>query len=185
VTIATIKLEGVAETVKRLEALPRRARKSIVRKAVRAGGAPFVKAVKANVPRRTGILKRSITQKVVTYQQGVVTLSIIGQQKGKSRLQTKKAKKGRGGISGRGDVVPIHFIEEDIKPHVIPGPVAIRTPGGQVVMASNIKHPGVKGRHPVRKAARQAERAAIRAFQDKMATEVDKEAAKIAMGATA
>jgi len=186
-TVATVTLEGLAPTVRKLEALPRRIQKGPVRKAVRAGGAPFVKAAKRNAPRRRGIFKRTLTQKIKSYRGGVVTLTIVGQLKGARIKAIKGLKKGRGGISGRGDVVPIHFVEEDIKPHRIPkeggGPIAIKTPGGRIVIVQSIQHPGTRGQHPIRRAAQQAEKPGVQKFQEKLETEVDAEAAKLAASA--
>lgn len=183
----TMTLHGLPATVRKLEQLPQKISKGPVRKAVRAGGAPFVKASKRNAPRRTGIFKRSLTQKVKSYRGGVVTLSIIGQLKRARIKATKGLKKGRGGISGRGGVVPVHFVEEDIKPHRIPKEgtddpfaFAFRSQGGRIVIVYEIHHPGTRGQHPIRKAAQEAERPGLAAFQQKLATEVDREAAKMA-----
>jgi hypothetical protein len=111
-------LVGLPETVKRLQALPDKIQKRAMSKAIRAGGNVFVKAAKRNAPRATGLFKRSLDQKVKSYRGGAVTISIVGQ---KSEVKSRrKLRKGRGGISGRGQLVPIHFIEEDTRPHRIP-----------------------------------------------------------------
>jgi len=186
-TATTVTLEGLPATVRKLEQLPQKIQKGPVRKATRAGGAPFVKAAKRNAPRRTGIFKRSLTQKVKSYRGGVVTLSIIGQLKNAKIKATKGLKKGRGGISGRGKVVPVHFVEEDIKPHQIPKEdsddpfaFAFRSSGGRIVIVYKVEHPGTRGQHPIRKAAQEAEKPGLKKFQDKLEAEVDKEAASLA-----
>lgn len=117
-TYATVVLQGLPETVRRLQELPGKIAKRCLSKAARAGGAPLVKAVKRQWPQATGLSKRALTQKVKSYQDGRVVISIVGQQK--DVRARKKLRKGRGGISGRGDVVPIHLIENPTKPHRIP-----------------------------------------------------------------
>jgi hypothetical protein len=177
--VTTITVQGLPATLRKLETLPGKIQKRSMQKAIRAGGAPFVRAARSNAPRLTGLFKRSLDQKIVSYRGGQVVISIVGQ---KSEVRArKKVRKGRGGISGRGDLVPIHFVEEGIRPHDIPkegkGPIAIRTPSGRVAIVARIRHPGVKGRHPIRRAADSSAGAAVAAFEAKLSAEVDREAA--------
>ncbi len=52
--ISGIKLEGVERCVAKFEKLARATQRTIMRKAVRAGGAPFLAAVRAKAPARPG-----------------------------------------------------------------------------------------------------------------------------------
>lgn len=116
--VLDIKLEGLETTLKRLRVFPGKVQKRCLRSAVAAGAVPLVKAVKANSPQLTGIFKRSIATKIKGYQGGAIFVSIVGQA---NKLRSsKKVRAGRGGISGRGGIVPIHFIENRTKPHRIP-----------------------------------------------------------------
>ena len=183
--VTTVTLTGVPATVRKLLDLPAKIQARCMRKAVNAGGAPLVKAAKRFAPRLTGLFKRSLDQKIKSYRAGQVVVSIVGQ---KSEVKNRrKLRKGRGGISGRGDLVPVHFVEESTKPHRIPkagrGPLVLRSRSGASVIVGSVQHPGTRGQHPIRRAADAAGEAAIEAFADKLTTEVDIEAAKIAAGA--
>jgi len=183
-TTVTAKIEGVEDCVRALQTLPRNIQRRAVGKAVRAGGAPFTKAAKRNAPKRSGIFKRSLTSKQKSYKGGAHIVAIIGQQKG-SRLQTKKAKRTRGGISGRGDVVPIHLVEMPTKPHAIQAKTVMMFESADVdygvdqVFVKRVQHPGTRGQQPMRKAAQEAERPGLAAFEAKLTAEVDKEAASL------
>jgi len=182
--LASVKLEGVAETIQRLIALPDKIQKRCMAKAARAGGAPLVKAAKRYSPRLTGLFKRSLAQKVKSYQAGKVVISITGQQN--EVRNRRKLRRGRGGISGRGDLVPIHFVEENTKPHRIPkegrGPLTLRSRSGGQVIVGAVQHPGTRGQHPIRRAFDSANAVSLLEFQKKLATEVDAEVAKLAAG---
>lgn len=116
--VTDVRLEGLETTLRRLEAFPRKVAQKCLRKAVSAGAVPLVRAVKVASPQLTGIFRRSISSKVKAYRGGEVVVSIVGQA---NKIRSaKKVRAGRGGISGRGDVVPIHLIENPVKPHRIP-----------------------------------------------------------------
>ena len=119
-TAVTMRLDGLSSALAKLESLDRRIRSRAVRKAVRAGGAPIVKSARQQAPVGNGTLKRSITQKIKQYGGSGVVLSVIGQRvdnRGKGVGSTGK----KGGISGRGDLVPVHLVESRTKPHAIRG----------------------------------------------------------------
>jgi hypothetical protein len=120
----TLKIDGMPATVRALEELPRNIQKLAIGKALRAGTAPTIKAARRLAPRATGLLKRSIVAKFKSYRGGAVQIEIIGQ--GSEVKNRKKLKAGRGGISGRGDIVPVHLVEEDTKPHGIPKTVRLK-----------------------------------------------------------
>jgi HK97 gp10 family phage protein len=61
-----------------LSALPEKVRAAVEKKAIRAVNRIVIKAMRDNVPRDTGALRRSITSVVRTYQGGKVILGIVG-----------------------------------------------------------------------------------------------------------
>lgn len=176
--VTTITLVGLPQTLRRLQELPQKIQKRCMMKAVRAGGAPLLKAARRNWPRLTGLSKRSLDQKVVSYGAGRVVVSIVGQRKNALIRARAKLRKGRGGISGRGDVVPVHFVEEATKPHRIPkygrGMLILRTPAGLRAI-DHVMHPGTRGQHPIRRAADSASGEAGQAFAAKLEQEVSRE----------
>lgn len=66
---------GTFEKLKRLKASTQ---KKIGRKALRAGAAPMVKAGKKNVPKRSGLMKRAIGQKVITLKKEPRMFALVG-----------------------------------------------------------------------------------------------------------
>lgn len=175
--VATIKLEGLETTLRRLRTFPAKVQKKCLRKAVSAGAVPLVKAAKKASPQLRGIFKRSLTTKVKGYQGGAVEVAIVGQS---AKIRSaKKVRAGRGGISGRGDVVPIHFIEDGVRPHRIPKEgskrkLHITLPSGQLVFLYSIQHPGHRGFHPIRHAAETAATEAASRVEQKLAEEIEK-----------
>jgi len=76
------KMQGVDELIQRLEGLKQTTRGTILRSAVTKSSRVVLKRAKARAPRGlTGLLKRSLAFKVVTYKSGV-TVGIIGPDKG-------------------------------------------------------------------------------------------------------
>lgn len=171
-----IKLDGLETTLRRLQAFPVKVQKKCLRSAVAAGAVPLVRAAKSASQQRTGIFRRSLASKLKSYQSGAVYVSIVGQAN-KIRA-SKKVRAGRGGISGRGQIVPIHFVEDGIKPHVI-SRRSMRALGfplssGQMVFRGSVQHPGHAGRHVIRKAAETAGREAADRVERKLGELIDK-----------
>lgn len=175
--VATMTITGGKQVVQAINQFEKRVRKRVMRKAVNAGANPLVKTSRQMAPVGNGTLKRSLTKVIRSYKSGATIMAIIGQDK---RVQAKSIKH-KGGISGSGKVVPLHLVENSTNPHMIKGPVAIRTPGGRVVVVQNIKHPGTTGQHFVAKAARASEQAAVGKFTAKLTAEVNREAAAAAV----
>jgi hypothetical protein len=171
-----IKLEGLDTTLRRLQAFPVKVQKKCLRSAVASGAVPLVRAVKSASPQRTGIFRRSIAAKVKGYQAGAVYVSIVGQAD-KIR-SSKKVRAVRGGISGRGQIVPIHFVEEGTKPHGISRrfmrALGFTLSSGQIVFRGAVQHPGHAGRHIIRKAAETAGREAADRVERKLGELIDK-----------
>ena len=113
-----VKLSGLPETTARLAGLPTKIQLGALRKSANAGAQPLLKAARRNAPRATGRFAKTLAVKIKQYRGGAVVVAIIGQEQKTKSL--KKLRKGRGGISGRGGLVPIHFVEEDTRAHRIP-----------------------------------------------------------------
>jgi hypothetical protein len=227
-SVVNITLSGLPATVRKLQALPDKIQRRAVGKAVRAGTRPLVIAARKNAPRSTGIFRASLDVKIKSYKSGTVQIGIVGQktERAVSKMReimagkklTGKLGKGRGGISGGGDLVPVHFIEEGTKPHIIGAerlkrkqvattkawrdaqrakgldprafrtfivqakPIVLRNRSGQVVFVGAVNHPGTRAEHPIRRAADEKASEAANRFAEKLESEVNAEAIKLATG---
>lgn len=79
------KLEGAGPVLKRLEVLPEKVRKKVLRQAVAGAARTVAKTAKANVKavKETGLLGRSIGSKVKAYAKGSKsTVGVVGPRKG-------------------------------------------------------------------------------------------------------
>lgn len=115
---AGMTLQGLQDCLRRLQDVPDKVRKRILRKAIEAGGAPLVREARKNAPADAGNLKRSMDKKVISYAGGKVVVELIGQRK--HYRAARVIRKGRGGISRTGAAVPIHLVELPTRPHRIP-----------------------------------------------------------------
>ena len=75
------KIEGMDVLIGKLGDLDKKVRKKAIKRAVRAAGAPILKAAKAKVSKRTGGLKKSLKSKIKTYGSSGTTVAIIGPDK--------------------------------------------------------------------------------------------------------
>lgn len=78
----TAKLSGLEDVKRRLEAVNAALRKTILRKATTAGGQILSREVKARAPRETGLLRRSISYKIRSYDGGARFLAVVGPRSG-------------------------------------------------------------------------------------------------------
>lgn len=166
----TLKLEGLPHTRRVFVELEGRVRKRILRKAVRAGGAPVVKALRGHVRRSasdTGWFGRNVAQKVKMYPSGRA-VAVIG------------AKRAKDPVTGRNPFNYDHLAERGAKPHYIPGPVLITLRNGSKILLPAINHPGATPRRVFEKADREARSKGERAFASKLAIETNREAAELA-----
>ena len=197
--IVNVTLQGLPQTIATLNTFPKKIQKRALVKAVRAGVRPLLVASRRNAPRLTGIFRASLDTKIKSYRDGVVQVGIVGQKKDRraerstnreiraGRALTGRLGRGRGGISGRGDLVPVHFVENPTKPHQIPkdgrkGMLLLRLPSGHRMLVDSVSHPGTKGSRPIARAAEAATGEANARFAEKLTIEVEAEAAKIAAG---
>lgn len=200
----TAELTGLSQALQNLQQFERRVARKVLQKAVRAGAAPFVASVRKLAPRSNGALRRSLTQKIKTYPQTGTVVAIIGQNK-KSAGRPKKIKGGSGGISGRGDLVPIHLVDQPVRAHSMFAlsrsklakvkrardatklrqldgknwTATARLPGGWRTLQLKRQHPGHAGRRFIERAAREAGGSSTAAFTTKLEAEVMAEAAAI------
>lgn len=182
-----IAMEGTASTTAALNSLPKKMAKRAVRKAVNAGGGVFLKGVRRNARRGNGTFRKSLINKVANYPTGSV--AVIGQNRDAKGSAKRSGRSGGGGISGRGDVVPTHFIENPIQSHRIAikkkKVLVFATAGGPAGFGDNtflgvaVQHPGTKGQFPIRKAAQQSEGEAVRVLTTKLSAETRKEVAAL------
>ena len=152
----TVQLDGITATVGKLDRLDKKIRRTIIRKAVRAGGAPLVKAVRSNAPVDKKVLRKSVTQKVKAYSRTGVVMAIVG------------AKRQKDAATGRNPANYLHLVERGTKAHTVRGPLTL--PSGEVYGA--VQHPGARASRFVERSARQADSQAVSAFSQKLGAEV-------------
>ena len=167
----TFSLIGVRETVELFNLLNNRIQKRILGKAVRAGGSVYLKRARELAPANNKIFKRSLIMVIRRYLSGV--WAIVGQDRSKvaGKAATKRASKLKGGgISGSNKTVPIHLVDQDIAPHAITPTdkkVLAFPIGGTTRFSLNVRHPGIRGKDFMRRAAASAGPAAVDTFEGK------------------
>ncbi len=142
----------------------------VLRKAVRAGAAPQVKEAKRNAPRRTGLLKRAITNKVKQYRRGAYVLAVIGVNRRRKDAQ------------GR-DAWYSHLLEGGARPHAIPtrrraGKLLRYEVGGVAVYRHRVHHPGTRATRFLERSYRAKKQESLARFRSKFVVEVVAEAKK-------
>ena len=167
-------------------------RRKVLRKSVNAACRPVVKKVRALAPKQTGLFRRSITHMVRSYRRGGSLAGVSG-QRGQRSKSTKaldkaasaaKSHKNRGGLSGKGKVVPIHLVNNPVKPHTIKanllkGERLVFRRYGRINWERDVDHKGHGGRGFMEDAFSQTRRLALKAFETKFKNEVINEANKL------
>jgi HK97 gp10 family phage protein len=74
----TFKLEGGKDLERRLKKLGEKVYRKVTKQAVGAAATPVVKAAKANVETDSGLLKKSLGKKVVTFKKTQTVAAIVG-----------------------------------------------------------------------------------------------------------
>lgn len=156
-----ISLQGIKPLLAKLERIPRKQAKAIMRKAVRAGSAPIRKVAKKTAPRDKGILQETMAIKVKQYPSGV-SVGVIGPRKKFTKRTKKRGERTLDAFYG-------HMVEGGTRPHVIPGPIVL---GGRVL--HNIQHPGTQPTRFMEKSAKQSRAEAVRRLGAKLGSELEK-----------
>ena len=173
------KLTGLDEVRDALEnrLAPRRV-KVLMRKSIVRGLRPLVNITRSKAPRKSRLLRRSITSVVRQYKDGV--FGLVGQHKRKAFKATKRRRKFRT-FGGRNEAVPIWLVDQSTQAHEINArnaPNLVFQVGGRWVRAKSVNHPGTTGKQFVEAAGRQGAPHAVRAFEKKFGLELDRELAK-------
>ena len=120
----TARVIGLEQSLAALDNLERKTRRKFARRSATKGGRAALKVLKRNAPRLGGGLRRSMDSKVVVYPNSVVV--VLGQNASKARnskAHQKAAASGKfakmGGITGSGEIVPIHLVDQPTAAHVV------------------------------------------------------------------
>lgn len=141
-----------------------------------------------------GIFRRALTIVTRTYSDSGTIVAVIGQKKGGTRRKAK----GGGGISGRGDLIPIHLVEYPTKGHTLERQSKARTlqglkrflrkhskqPTAATVVAKlpqgfrrlrlDRRHPGTRGARFMKRAADAQGANALNQFSNTLQSEIER-----------
>ena len=153
--VFSVKITGVEQARSNFKRLGQKIQRSIVQKGARAGSALIRKAAKRQAPYRTGALKAGI-------RTSVKTIRAIGTVRAKTTIRNTKGQKKKGQ-----DAFYATMVIGGTKPHVIPFGVIDGQPYRE------IQHPGSSPNDFMWRAAREAAKPAIKAFDKKYGSEVE------------
>jgi HK97 gp10 family phage protein len=156
-----IKLVGEKELKNLLRLLPDKVNKKANKAAVTAMSTPVMRAVRAAVPQKTGLLKKSIGRKIKTYKAAAV--AVVGARRSVQAVVTTPR-----GVKKSVPANYFHLVEGGTKPHDIPGK------NGQV-----FHHPGSPAHPTIRQAYQTTKAQATKAAGEKYAEVVESEARKL------
>lgn len=167
-----LKLVGFDELEAKLLTLGSKVAKKVLRSAVNSSANPILKAARANVPVRYGLLKQSIGVKTRTYQNGTVA-AVIGPRGGFRQV-----------VDGvmQDPVNYAHLVEYGTAPHVIipESKMALswddETFGHAVVGQAN--HPGTAAQPWLRPAFYSQKDAALQRLSDRLGIGIEREATR-------
>ena len=185
-------LQGMAEANKAFDKLDKKIKRKVTRKAVNAAVRPTITAARKFAPKQTGLFRRSITHIVRSYRRGGALAGVIGQRGQRSKstkaldkaAEAAKSHKSRGGLSGKGKVVPIHLVNNPVKEHKITANLLkeerlVFRASGRIHWERDVDHKGHPGRGFMEDAFTQTRRLALKAFETKFKNEVVSEANKL------
>ncbi len=165
---ATVKLEGVEECVQKLHGLRQSMQRRIIRAGTRSACQVGARHGKSGVPRRKGLLRKSLGWKLAKARAGSMkAVGVVGARKGFKR-------------DGSDPTKYAHLVDQGVKPH----PIAAKktrlafAAGGRTVVVPTVQHPGIQGRHFMRRIYQSGLGAMSSAFRDKVESELHKQAAK-------
>lgn len=82
---AKVEITGLADVFQRLRGVERKVRTKILRQAVQGAGRLILKAARAKVAVRTGLLRKSLGVKVKVYRKSGVAVAVVGPRTGFKR----------------------------------------------------------------------------------------------------
>jgi hypothetical protein len=96
-TFIQAKVKGVKQIEEAFKNLDSQLKKKVLRVAVADGAKAFLNALKANAPKETGLLRKSLGTRAKTYQKGLIASRTIGPRSGFRRevMVKKKDKNGK------------------------------------------------------------------------------------------
>lgn len=173
-------IQGLAEVVATLKGLPAKLQRKIMRKALSKATKGTVAAARRLVPRETGLLKKSIGRKVVTYKESGVLVVVIGPRKGFRQDVTRR---GRGKPSIADPVNYAHLVEFGTKPHSLLKGASSRgrlkkATADLVARGIGKIHPGAKARPFLRPAFDQTKGQILQIFAEEVQKGLAAEMAK-------
>lgn len=126
----TVRVQGDEETIREIQKIERKIKVRALKKSMNAGANPYLKTARRRAPKQNRYLARSLAKKVKQYntsEANVGAMAVVGQTSGVKNKAAIVAKvSGRknhqrrgGGISGRGLLVPVHLVDQPVKPHRI------------------------------------------------------------------
>lgn len=175
-TTITVRVEGLDDAMKRLQAMPRKVHRRVVMRSLKAGSAVLVDAAKESAPRYTGVMANSMMAKLKNTRRGAYAL--IG-PRNKS-------------VRGKNPNEYAHAVEGGAEPHVIMPTKAkslkffVPDAGEKLIgsyrYAKYVRHPGIAPRNFLRHAAIITFPRAVQAFAAVFGKGVEDEAQKGAGG---
>lgn len=180
-----IRIDGDKALMGRLDALKRGARNKILRPAISAAVRPVRQAAKANVPKRSGLLKKTIDAKIKSGEDTV--FGVVGPRSNPrdSQLYVEKGRKKARRI------VPLyyaHLVESGARPHAIGrgsrlqrGTRRSARTGKIIAVARKMvqtggMHPGMAGTHFMQRAWQSTAQQARSTIERKVAEGLEKHA---------
>lgn len=193
---------SIRRAVLNLQSLPAKVRNRHMKIAMSAAGGVVARQAIANLPKATGLLRKSIKVKAVVpdasynvKHHGKPAYAIVGPTRrvvgpvirgkdGKAKkLSDKKAFKyvmGGGKVETRSPSRYAHLIERGTKPHVIKSKTGKLLSSGSRVFGRSVNHPGTKGTSFLSRALFGTRSASLAAMQRKLTEGINTEAAKLA-----
>lgn len=117
-------MDGMAGLLRRIDSLKSGVQKRVTRAMVRAGCKVVTKRAKELAPKDTGLLKKSIGQKVKIRKKSATALGIVGPRKGQGKLMIRPARKKAENV----DPVRYGHFPEAKKPYLRPARDGMRAP---------------------------------------------------------
>lgn len=164
--VAAIDVDGLRDVQRKLEALPGRVRRKVVRGATNKASTPVLKDGRKDAPKGDGLrpdgskrkhLKRLLIKRQKSYSRDGVFTVFMG-----ARWPE--------GAHG-------HLVEAGTKPHLITGKLLVSRRG--TIFGRQVQHPGARGRHFLRKSLFRNQAKVFRILSYELNLGIQREAAKL------